>query len=124
MVTSPTHIRLAHILIISQGWSVVHLIGLRLREFSKLSPGEQRAHDQYTGGVTQHAELGSRITVYLASLSCLAMIMRMVTKATITMAAKGRVTARATAYTSEVGGLVVGTVTCGQKKISTQPLTI
>ena len=65
----------------------------------------------HTGGVTQHAELGSRITVYLASLSCLAMIMRMVAMATITVAAKGRVTARVTVHPSKVVGLVVGTVT-------------
>ena len=44
------------------------------------------------------------------------MTMRMVAMATITVAAKGRVTARATVYTSQVSGLVVGTVTCGQKK--------
>ena len=38
--------------------------------------------------------------------------------ATITVAAKGRVTAKATAYTSEVAGLVVGTVTVKQLSLS------
>ena len=77
-----------------------------------MSPGEraESTWSVHTGGVTQHAELGSRITVYLASLSCLTTIMRMIAMATITMAAKGRVTARAIVHPSEVVGLVAGTV--------------
>ena len=39
------------------------------------------------------------------------MIMRMVAMATITVAAKGSVTARATVYPSQVAGLVLETVT-------------
>ena len=51
MVTSSTHICLAQILIIIQIWSVIHLINLRLRKFSKLSPGEKRALATHTGNV-------------------------------------------------------------------------
>ena len=81
---------------------------LRKRKLSKLNPGEQRAYTHtHIGSVTQHAELKSK-SVYLASLSCLAMIMRMVTRATITVVVRGISTARARVHPSGVAGLVVG----------------
>ena len=45
-------------------------------------------------------------SLYLASLSCLTTTMRMVAMATITIAAKGSVTARAIVHSSVSAGLV------------------
>ena len=65
--------------------------------------------------MSQHAELGSGVRVYLASLSCLAMMMRKIAMATITVAAiatKGSVTTRVTVHST--AACLVETVTCGQ----------
>ena len=64
--------------------------------------------------VTQHDIIlysTCRIRVYLASLSCLAMILRMVTRAMITVVVSGVITARAIVHPSGVAGLVGGTFT-------------